>query len=299
MAYHTPVLPEACIKGLEINPDGIYVDLTMGGGGHTRAILNQLSAKGKVFAFDQDPEAGQNVPEDERVIFIRQNFRFFINYLRYYGISGVDGILADLGVSSHHFEGSARGFSFRQDEPLDMRMDTDQKLTAAFVLNEYDPHSLVQIFKRYGEIKNAYSLAKTIESARMEKPIKTIGQFLELIDPLLPVKTRNKQLARIFQALRIEVNQEIEQLKKMLLLVPHCLKKGGRLVVLSYHSLEDRIVKNFIKTGDPEGRFEKDLYGNFEAPMVPVNRKVITPDEEEIKRNSRARSARLRIAQKN
>lgn len=295
--YHIPVLLEQSVNGLSIKPDGIYVDCTYGGGGHSAAILEQLTT-GKLIAFDQDADAFANKANDERLIFVQGNFRYLRNYIRYQGFDKVDGILADLGVSSHHFDAQERGFSFRFDASLDMRMNQKSTLTAAKVLNEYSADDLKKIFRLYGEIKNAGRLVHAIVNHRENSIINTINQFKAVLEPVLPVKAQAKYLAKVFQALRIEVNQEMEALKEMLEQTPDVLKKGGRLSVITYHSLEDRLVKNFIRSGMFEGEPEKDLYGRFEVPFKAVNRKIIVPDEEEIERNSRARSAKLRIAER-
>ena len=296
--YHVPVLLEQSIDGLSINPDGIYVDCTFGGGGHSQAILNKLK-KGKLIAFDQDSDAIANTPTHKNLIMVQGNFRYLRNYLRYYEITAVDGILADLGVSSHHFDTEERGFSFRFNADLDMRMNQSAELTAQKVLNEYSTEDLKFIFKTYGELKSGGRIAGFIDRYRKQQKIETIDNFKELLKPILPPRTQSKVLAQVFQALRIEVNQEMEALKEMLLQTEEVIKPGGRLVVITYHSLEDRLVKNYIKKGMFKGEPEKDLYGNFSVPFSMVNRKVIIPDEAEIERNNRARSAKLRIAEKN
>ncbi|MCK9208396.1 MAG: 16S rRNA (cytosine(1402)-N(4))-methyltransferase RsmH [Salinivirgaceae bacterium] len=295
--YHTPVLLEQSIEGLAIKPDGVYVDCTFGGGGHSRAILSKLTA-GKLIAFDQDADALANQPEDARLILIQGNFRYLRNYLKYQKLEKIDGILADLGVSSHHFDDQTRGFSFRWDAALDMRMNQHATLTARTVLNEYEPQKLRTIFRLYGELNEAGRIVHYIEKYRAEKPIDTVSQFKELLEPIMPPKAQSKLLAKIFQALRIEVNQEMEVLKEMLEQSVEVLKPGGRLVVITYHSLEDRLVKNYIKNGLFEGEPTKDLYGNVSVPFASVNRKIIIPGENEIEQNSRARSAKLRIAEK-
>ncbi len=295
--YHVPVLLEQSIGGLSINPNGIYVDCTFGGGGHSKAILNKLD-KGKLIAFDQDTDAIANKPKSKNLILVQGNFRFMRNYLRYNNINKVDGILADLGVSSHHFDTEERGFSFRFSAGLDMRMNQSAELTAQKVLNEYKTEELKSIFKNYGELKNAGRIAGFIDKYRKQQKIETIDQFKELLEPILPPHAQSKILAKVFQALRIEVNQEMESLKEMLLQTEKVLKQGGRLVVITYHSLEDRLAKNYIKNGMFEGMPEKDLYGNVDVPFKQVNRKVIVPDNAEIERNSRARSAKLRIAER-
>ena len=295
--YHTPVLLEQSIEGLAIKPDGVYVDCTFGGGGHSRAILSKLTT-GKLIAFDQDADALANQPEDARLILIQGNFRYLRNYLKYQKFEKIDGILADLGVSSHHFDDQTRGFSFRWDAALDMRMNQHATLTARTVLNEYEPQKLRTIFRLYGELNEAGRIVHYIEKYRAEKPIDTVPQFKELLEPIMPPKAQSKLLAKIFQALRIEVNQEMEALKEMLEQSVEVLKPGGRLVVITYHSLEDRLVKNYMKNGLFEGEPIKDLYGNVSVPFASVNRKIIIPGENEIEQNSRARSAKLRIAEK-
>lgn len=296
--YHTPVLLEQSIEGLAIKPQGIYVDCTFGGGGHSRAILSQLTT-GKLIAFDQDSDALANQPEDNRLILVQGNFRFLRNYLKYYGYEKVDGILADLGVSSHHFDDETRGFSFRWNAALDMRMNQNAHLTAAKILNEYEGSALKSIFKWYGELNEAGRIVYYIEKYRSEKPIETVAQFKELLEPVIPPKAQSKLLAKIFQALRIEVNQEMEALKELLEQSADVINVGGRLVVITYHSLEDRLVKNYMKNGLFEGEPAKDLYGNVSVPFSVVNRKIIVPSDGEIEQNSRARSAKLRIAERN
>ncbi|UBM63057.1 16S rRNA (cytosine(1402)-N(4))-methyltransferase RsmH [Candidatus Sulfidibacterium hydrothermale] len=296
--YHNPVLLHKSIDGLRIHPGGIYVDATFGGGGHARAILEKLGPDGTLVAFDQDPEAEANKPDDERLIFVNQNFRYLKNFLRLYDKVPVDGILADLGVSSHQFDEGARGFSIRFDGPLDMRMGKHQEITAADVLNEYSQEEIQQIIRLYGEIKNSRCMAEQIVSRRKQKPFETTFELIEAVEKCIPPTRRNKMLAMLFQALRIEVNQELEALKAFLEQTVDVLKPGGRLVVIAYHSLEDRLVKNFIKTGNFEGKVQKDFFGNDLVEMKPVVNKVIVPDEEEIMRNSRARSARMRVAEK-
>ena len=295
--YHTPVLLEQSIDGLSIKPNGIYVDCTFGGGGHSRAILDKLTT-GKLIAFDQDKDAWKNKPNDDRLILVQGNFRYLRNYLRYHNAEKVDGILADLGVSSHHFDDETRGFSFRFDTGLDMRMNQSAELTAEKVLNEYSVDDLKTIFKVYGELNTGGRIAGFIDRFRKQQKIETVEQFKEILKPILPPKAQSKVLAQVFQALRIEVNQEMEALKEMLLQTSLVLNPGGRLVVITYPSLEDRLVKNYIKNGMFVGEAEKDLYGNVSVPFATVNRKIIVPDEEEILRNSRARSAKLRIAEK-
>jgi len=296
--YHNPVLLHKSVGGLNIRPNGVYVDATFGGGGHARAILKQLGAEGRLVAFDQDVEAEANKPDDERVIFVNQNFRYLKNFLRLYGILQVDGILADLGVSSHQFDKAERGFSTRFDGPLDMRMGKHQTLTAAEIVNTYSENELNGIFRLYGEIKNSRCMAKLICAQRKEKAFETTFELEAAVEKCIPPTRKNKMLAMLFQAIRIEVNQELEVLKAFLEQSVDVLKPGGRLVVISYHSLEDRLVKNFIKTGNFEGKIKKDFFGNDLIDIKPVVNKAIAPDEEEIAQNSRARSAKLRIAEK-
>lgn len=295
--YHIPVLLNESIEGLNINPEGIYVDATYGGGGHSGAILNRLGA-GKLIAFDQDDDAARNAVCDERLIFVRANFRYLENFLRYYGIAQVDGILADLGVSSHDFDEAGRGFSFRFDAPLDMRMNREASLTAAAILNDYSRDELFRIFTHFGEIKNAGKLVSTIVTAREQSPLKTSGDLLNAVKPCVPKAIEKKYLAQLFQALRMETNDETGALKEFLTSVPEALKPGGRIVVLSYHSIEDRLVKNFLRSGNFEGKIEKDFYGNIDVPFELINRKVIVPSDDETTANPRSRSAKLRIAEK-
>jgi 16S rRNA (cytosine1402-N4)-methyltransferase len=296
--YHTPVMLKECIDGLALKPDGVYVDVTFGGGGHSREILSHLGEAGRLLAFDQDADARQNVPADDRLTFIDQNFRYLKNYCRLHNAVPVDGILADLGVSSHQFDQPDRGFSTRFDADLDMRMDRSSDLTAGHVLNTYSEEDLHRIFGMYGEIKNAKSLARTVVTARLNAPIQTVAEFKEVIATLIPKGKENKYLAQVFQALRIEVNQELEALQEFLEQAADILAVGGRLVVMSYHSLEDRLVKNYINTGKFKGEVNKDFFGNQIKPLDAVTRKSVTASEEEIKQNNRARSARLRIAVK-
>ncbi len=297
MAYHIPALLDESIEGLNIRPDGIYVDVTFGGGGHSMEILKHLTT-GKLIAFDQDEDAGMNAPEDKKFIFLNQNFRFLKNNLLYLGIRSFDGLIADLGVSFHQFDEPGRGFTFRHDTPLDMRMNKSYPLTAASLIQTIDEPVLADIFFKYGELNNSRKIAKEIISARKDNPIATTGDLLSAIRKLTPVRQEHKFYARIFQALRIAVNHEIEYLREMLLQALEMLNKGGRLVIITYHSLEDRVVKNFFRTGNFEGIGKKDFYGNMETPFRLINRKVITPGDEEIARNKRARSARLRVAEK-
>ncbi len=286
------------MEGLNIKADGIYVDVTFGGGGHSKEILKKLGEKGRLLAFDQDADAQQNIPSDDRLTFIDQNFRYLKNNCRLHDAPFVDGILADLGVSSHQFDQPERGFSIRFNADLDMRMDQSSELTAKKVINSYSEENLHRIFGVYGEIQNAKTLARTIVTARLNKPIETVEDLKSAIESLIPKKRENKYLAQVFQALRIEVNQELEALEEFLLQSADILKKGGRLVVMSYHSLEDRLVKNFIAKGKFRGEVEKDFYGNEIKPLLAINRKAITASDEELVSNSRARSAKLRIAEK-
>ena len=298
MEYHQPVLLDASIEGLNIKPDGIYVDATFGGGGHSREILSRLK-NGRLLAFDQDEDAKANIPEDERFIFVQHNFRFLKNFLKYHGYPSIDGLIADLGVSSHHFDTARRGFSFRFDAGLDMRMNTSAAFSAKELLNTYPKEDLIRVFREYGELKNAGMLAKKIVEAREQQPLNEIRDLLEAITDCMPWHgAENQYLAKIFQALRIEVNKEIKYLKEMLAQTAEVLNPGGRVSVISYHSLEDRVVKNFFKTGNFEGETKTDLYGNILRPLTPVHNKVIVPDKLEIQTNNRARSARLRIAEK-
>ena len=297
MMYHEPVLLQECIAGLNIKPDGNYVDVTFGGGGHSKEILKHLNT-GKLVAFDQDADAISNIPEDNRLIFVQHNFRFLKNFLKYYGLLQIDGLLADLGVSSHQFDVADRGFTFREDATLDMRMNRNAKTSASTVINEYSEAQLADVFYYYGEIQNARRLAGVITKARAIEPIATSGQLLQIIKICTPSYHENKYLAQAFQALRIEVNGELDALKSMLLQAEEMLKPGGRIVVLTYHSLEDRLVKNFFKTGNFEGKPDKDFFGKLKTTFKQINKNVIVPDEAEIKRNSRARSAKLRIAEK-
>ncbi len=295
--YHIPVLLEESINGLNLQPNGIYVDVTYGGGGHSLRILEQLEG-GKLVAFDQDDDALQNLIDDERLIFVNHNFKFLKNFLRYHGISKVDGILADLGVSSHDFDQPDRGFSFRFDGQLDMRMNQSAAKDAVTVINEYDTVKLGEMFREYGEIQNWRNLSQTIEQARATQRIVTVTQFLNAISRCVPAKIEKKYLAQVFQALRIEVNNEMDALKAFLESTLELLNPGGRLVVISYHSLEDRMVKNFMRSGRIDGKTEQDFFGHYHLPLEVITRKVIVPDEEETRRNPRARSAKLRIAER-
>jgi 16S rRNA (cytosine1402-N4)-methyltransferase len=297
MEYHNPVLLHPTVDGLDIKPDGIYVDVTFGGGGHSKEILRRLGPNGKLFAFDQDEDALANALPDERFTLINENFRFIKRFLRFHGVKEVDGILGDLGVSSHQFDVAERGFSTRFDAELDMRMSQKNDLNAYRVVNEYDDANLRRVFLDYGELKNAPALARTIVEAREHRSIKTTDELKEILAKYLPERVRNKILAQIYQAIRIEVNQEMDVLKEFLEQSLEILKPGGRLSVISYHSLEDRLVKRFIKNGMFEGEPERDFYGNFSVPFNTVG-KLIVPDNDEIKLNNRARSAKLRIAEK-
>lgn len=295
--YHVPVLLEESVSGLNIDPDGVYLDLTFGGGGHSREILKRLK-DGCLIGFDQDADALANVPDDDRFIFVNHNFRYLRNFLRYCGYDEADGILADLGVSSHEFDEAGRGFSFRFDAELDMRMNQRNRLKATDILNTYSEEDLMRIFRNYGEVDNAKRLVDLIVKTRAEKMITRSEEFLQVIAPCVPKQKEKKYLAQVYQALRIEVNGELEALEDMLQEAELALRPGGRLVVITYHSLEDRIVKNFLKSGNFEGKVEKDFYGHVKRNFELVNRKVIVPSEEEIERNPRARSAKLRIAEK-
>ena len=297
-SYHIPVLLQECIDGLSIRPDGVYVDVTFGGGGHSRAILSALGEKGHLYGFDQDSDAINNVPVDSRFTFVHSNFRYLKNWMRYHGVEQLDGLLADLGVSSHHFDEAGRGFSFRQDGPLDMRMNRQASLSAKDVIQTYNEKQLAQIFYLYGELRNARQLAAAIVRNRKIQPINTLDDFIKVLKPLMGKRREKKDLAKVFQALRIEVNHELEALCEMLGSAIDLLKPGGRLVVLTYHSLEDRIVKNFMRAGNVDGKADKDFYGNLLSPLKPVNNKVILPDAAEEERNPRSRSAKLRIAER-
>lgn len=297
MEYHNPVLLKESVDGLNIKPDGIYVDVTFGGGGHSKEILSRLGPEGKLFAFDQDEDALENTLHDDRFVLINENFRFIKRFLRFYGVKSVDGILGDLGVSSHQFDVAERGFSTRFDAELDMRMSQKNDLNAYRVVNEYDEADLKRVFLDYGELKNAPVLARTIVEAREVHPIKTTDALKEVLAKYLPDRVRNKILAQIYQAIRIEVNQEMDVLKEFLEQSLEILNPGGRLSVISYHSLEDRLVKRFMKNGMFDGEPERDFFGNFSVPFKTIG-KLIVPGDEEIKINNRARSAKLRIAEK-
>jgi len=297
MVYHIPALLKESIDGLNIQPDGIYVDVTFGGGGHSKEILSRLKA-GRLIAFDQDEDAGLNIPSDEKLLFLNQNFRFLRNNLRFNNIISIDGLIADLGVSFHQFDVSERGFTFRQDAPLDMRMNQTGNVTAAFLLETMDEPALAEIFYRYGELSDSRRIAREIVAKRTADPLKTVNDLIAVVGKLAPFRQEHKYYAKLFQALRIAVNHEIDYLQEMLEQALSVLKTGGRLVVISYHSLEDRVVKNFMKTGNFEGEEKKDFFGNTETPFRLINRKGTTPGDEEIALNNRARSARLRIAEK-
>lgn len=296
--YHIPVMLKECIEALAIDPNGTYVDLTMGGGGHTREILANLGEGGHLYSLDQDPDAEANAPQDERHTFVASNFRFVRGALRLRGVEQVDGILADLGVSSHHFDAKHRGFSFRGDAPLDMRMNTREGRTAADIVNTYTNDALAKIFSEYGELDTTWKIANCIERARNDKPITTTAELVEAVKPCTPPKDEAKFLTKLFQALRIELNGEMEALKMALEQSLKLLKPGGRLVIMSYHSLEDRIVKNFMRSGNTEGIIEKDFFGRATTPFKVITRKAVVPTNEEIEINPRSRSAKLRVAER-
>lgn len=296
--YHIPVLLHESIEGMNLRAKGTFVDVTFGGGGHSKEILRCMDSESRLFSFDQDEDAEQNIVNDKRFTFVRSNFRYLSNFLRYYGVDGVDAVLADLGVSSHHFDDSERGFSFRFNGKLDMRMNKRAGMTAADIVNNYDEERLANLFYLYGELKNSRKIASVLVKARSQKKLETIEEFLDIIKPLFGKDREKKELAKVFQALRIEVNQEMEALKEMLYAATRALKSGGRLVVITYHSLEDRMVKNIMKTGNVEGKVEQDIFGRTDCPFKLVNNKVIVPSNEEIERNPRSRSAKLRIAEK-
>ncbi len=298
VCYHIPVMLNECMEGLAIKPDGVYVDVTFGGGGHSREILSRLGKKGTLYGFDQDADAENNIPEDDRFVFVRSNFRYLSNFMRFHGETEIDGLLADLGVSSHHFDDKNRGFSFRFQGMLDMRMNTRAGKTAADILNTYTEEALSTLFYLYGELKNSRKLASVIVKARETKPLETTDEFLALITPYIGKDKEKKMLAQVFQALRIEVNDEMCALREMLQQAMRLLKPGGRLVVMTYHSLEDRLVKNFFKSGNFEGTISQDFFGNIQSPFRLINNKVITPSSEEVEVNPRSRSAKLRIAEK-
>ena len=296
--YHIPVLLNESVDGMNLHEKGIYVDVTFGGGGHSREILRRMDDGSRLFGFDQDEDAMQNAPEDKRFTFVRSNFRYLRNFLRYYGVEQADAILADLGVSSHHLDDASRGFSFRFDAPLDMRMNKRAKLTASDVVNTYDESRLADIFYLYGEMKNSRRLASALVKARAQKPIALTGDLMDIVKPYCPKEREKKELAKIFQALRIEVNHEMDALQEMLEAALQVLRPGGRLSVLTYHSLEDRMVKNFIRAGRIDGKVEQDFYGRRLTPWRAINNKVILPSAQEQEENPRSRSAKLRIAEK-
>ncbi len=296
--YHVPVLLEESIAGLDIRPGGTYVDVTFGGGGHSRRILESLGPEGRLYGFDQDADSERNIPADKRFCFVRSNFRYLANWMRYYGVDHIDGLLADLGVSSHHFDDESRGFSFRFDSPLDMRMNKRARTTAADVVNTYSEKQLSDIFYLYGELKNARRVASAIVKARSEQPILTTRQLADMASRLFPREREKKEVTKLFQALRIEVNQEMEALKEMLSAATQLIGHGGRLVVITYHSLEDRLVKNVMKSGNVGGTIEQDFFGRVATPFTQVSNKVIVASPEEQRDNPRSRSAKLRIAEK-
>ena len=296
--YHVPVLLQESIDGLDIKPDGVYVDVTFGGGGHSKEILRRLGKNGHLYGFDQDEDAEKNILDDDRFTFVRSNFRYLTNWMRYYDVDHIDGLLADLGVSSHHFDDETRGFSFRFDAPLDMRMNKRSGMTAAEILNNYSEEQLADIFYIYGELKNARKIASAVVKAREEKRIETTGDLMQIAEKLLQREREKKDTAKLFQALRIEVNHEMDALKEMLDGACKVLQEGGRLSVITYHSLEDRIVKNFMKAGNVEGKMKQDFFGRTEAPFRAVSNKVIVPSDDEQQRNPRSRSAKLRVAER-
>lgn len=296
--YHIPVLLKESVDGMNVLPDSTCVDVTFGGGGHSREILSRLSERGHLYAFDQDKDAERNIPANDKFTFVYSNFRYLKNFLRYYGVGQVDAVLADLGVSSHDFDEKDRGFSFRFNGKLDMRMNTNARVSAAEIVNEYDEKALSGLFSLYGELKQSRRLASAIVKARAQKPVETVEDFLLIVRPVIGERREKKDLAKVFQALRIEVNDEMGALKEMLKQATEVLRPGGRLVVITYHSLEDRLVKNMMRCGNTEGRVEQDFYGNIMTPYKLINNKVIVPDGDEIERNPRSRSAKLRIAEK-
>ena len=295
--YHVPVLLHESVDGLDIQPDGIYIDITFGGGGHSNEILSRLGTKGRLFSFDQDADAEKNIIHDDRFTFVRSNFRYISNWMKYYEIDHIDGLLGDLGVSSHHFDDETRGFSFRFDAPLDMRMNKRAGQTAADILNNYTEEQLADIFHLYGELKNSRRLAKAINEYRKEKQIKTTADLGIIVEPLMRSEREKKDLARVYQALRIEVNHEMDALRDMLKSATQLLRSGGRISIITYHSLEDRIVKNVMKSGNADGKTIQDIYGRINSPFRLIN-KITTPCDEELQRNPRSRSAKLRIAEK-
>lgn len=296
--YHVPVLLKESIDGMSIKPGGIYVDVTFGGGGHSREILSRITAGGHLYSFDQDADAEKNIITNPNFTFVCSNFRYLKNWMRYYDVDGIDGLLADLGVSSHHFDDESRGFSFRFNAPLDMRMNKRAGKTAADIVNDYEEEALANIFYLYGELKNSRKIASALIKARSGNRIETTQDFITAVEPLFKREREKKDMAKLFQALRIEVNHEMDALKEMLKSATELLKPGGRLSVITYHSLEDRIVKNVMKSGNPEGKITQDFFGRIESPFKLINKKVIIPDKEEQERNPRSRSAKLRIAEK-
>lgn len=301
--YHVPVLLHESVDGLNIRPGGIYVDVTFGGGGHSREILSRLDTSAHLYSFDQDADAERNLgdahhPLSPNFTFVRSNFRYLKNWMRYYGVEQIDGLLADLGVSSHHFDDETRGFSFRFDAPLDMRMNKRAGMTAADIVNNYQEEALADVFYLYGELKNARRIAATVVKARGEKPILTTREFINVVEPLFKREREKKDMAKLFQALRIEVNHEMDALKEMLRGAAELLAPGGRLSVITYHSLEDRVVKNIMKTGNTDGKTRQDFFGRIETPFRLINHKVIVPNDDEQQQNPRSRSAKLRIAEK-
>lgn len=296
--YHIPALLNECINGLNIKSDGTYVDVTFGGGGHSRAIMENLGSGGRLYSFDQDLDAMANSLNDSRFTFVHGNFAFLKNFMLYHGVTAVDGIMADLGVSFHHFDDAGRGFTFRTDAPLDMRMNRSSHTDASEIVNTYDEERLAQVLYLYGELRQSRRMAAAIVKARAASPITTTGRLLDVVKPMVKASQEKKELAQVFQALRIEVNHEISALERMLTQALELLKPGGRLVVITYHSLEDRLVKNFIRSGNIEGKLEKDFYGRVDSPLRAVNNKVITPGTDEVEANPRSRSAKLRIAEK-
>ena len=297
--YHVSVLLKESVDGLDIQPDGIYVDVTFGGGGHSREILSRLGTNGRLFGFDQDADAESNIMNDDRFTFVRSNFRYLKNWMRFHEVEKIDGLLADLGVSSHHFDDETRGFSFRFDAPLDMRMNKRAGMTAADVLNNYTEEQLADIFYLYGELKNARKIASVVVKARQDSPIETTGQLLQLTEKIFAREREKKEVTKLFQALRIEVNHEMDALREMLNSACQLLRPGGRMSVITYHSLEDRIVKNMMRAGNVEGKVEQDFFGRAKSPLHLINNRVIVPTDDELQRNPRSRSAKLRIAEKN
>ncbi len=297
--YHVSVLLKESVDVLDIQPDGIYVDVTFGGGGHSREILSRLGTNGRLFGFDQDADAESNIMNDDRFTFVRSNFRYLKNWMRFHEVEKIDGLLADLGVSSHHFDDETRGFSFRFDAPLDMRMNKRAGMTAADVLNNYTEEQLADIFYLYGELKNARKIASVVVKARQDSPIETTGQLLQLTEKIFAREREKKEVTKLFQALRIEVNHEMDALREMLNSACQLLRPGGRLSVITYHSLEDRIVKNVMRAGNAEGKVEQDFFGRAKSPLHLINNRVIVPTDDELQRNPRSRSAKLRIAEKN